>query len=79
MPRHELPLHAVLVRRIVSLLSRTDFSLDEIAERMGCTASFVAAIDQKYEVREYQRLRKPWPFVAEEVERRGSELETLSR
>ena len=70
MPSLDLPQHDVLVRRIVSLLSRTDFSFDDIARRMGCTASFVAAIDQRYEAREYQRLRKSWQSVAEEVDHR---------
>ena len=69
MPRHELPLNDVLVCRIVSLLSRTDFSFDDIAHRMGCTAYVVAAINRKFEVREYQRLRKSWPLSGDNVDR----------
>jgi hypothetical protein len=52
------------VHRIVSLLARTDMSLNEIAQRMGCSHSMVAAINRKYEVRDYAGHRSHWTVAA---------------
>ena len=48
------------VHRIVSLLARTEMSLAEIARRMGCSHAVVAAINRKYEVRDYDGHRNRW-------------------
>jgi hypothetical protein len=53
------------VHRIVSLLARTDLSLNEIAKRMGCSHSLIAAINRKYEVRDYGGRRSRWTVTAE--------------
>ena len=68
MQGRELPLNDFFTHRIVSLLARTSFSFDEIARRMSCTWSVVAAIDRKYEVRNYAPGRNSWPFSQEDVE-----------
>ena len=48
------------VQRIVSLLSNTDLTIAEIAERMGCNRSTVVAINRKFQVRNYEGLRSNW-------------------
>lgn len=48
------------IHRIVSLLARTELSLVEIANRMGCSHAVVAAINRKYEVRDYAGHRTQW-------------------
>ena len=48
------------VHRIVSLLARTEMSLAEIARRMGCSHAVVAAINRRYQVREYDGHRTSW-------------------
>jgi hypothetical protein len=48
------------LRRIVSLLSTTDMSIGEIAERMQCSRSTVASINKRFNVRNYNGRRKVW-------------------
>jgi hypothetical protein len=48
------------IHKIVSLLARTDLSLVEIARRMGCSHTLVAAINREYEVRDYAGRRNRW-------------------
>ena len=42
------------VHRIVSLLARTEMSVAEISQRMGCTPAEVSAVNRRYEVRDYE-------------------------
>jgi len=60
------PLHDFQVHRIVSLLSRTDMTFAEIAQRMGCSHAVVAAINRRYEVRDYAGRRNQWIVNARE-------------
>jgi hypothetical protein len=43
----------------------TDMSLNDIAQRMGCSHSVVASINRKYEVRDYQGRRNRWTLTTE--------------
>jgi hypothetical protein len=52
--------------RIVSLLSTTDLTISEIAERMQCSRSAVAAINRKCKIRDYAGLRSRWVRVQAE-------------
>jgi hypothetical protein len=54
------------VHRIVSLLARTDMSLVEIAQRMGCSHAAVAGINRRYEVRDYEGRRNNWTLNSRE-------------
>jgi hypothetical protein len=63
------PLDDFQVHRIVSLLARTDMTLNEIAERMGCSHAVVAAINRRYEVRDYAGRRNHWTRSVREGER----------
>jgi hypothetical protein len=74
MPVQGRPLDDFQIHRIVSLLARTDMSLNEIAQRMrlneiaqrmGCSHSVVASINRKYEVRDYQGHRNRWTLTTE--------------
>jgi hypothetical protein len=58
------------VHRIVSLLSRTDMTFAEIAQRMSCSNAVVAAINRRYEVRDDAGRRNPWIVNAREGVRR---------
>ena len=60
------PLDDFQVHRIVSLLARTDMTLNEIALRMGCSHSVVAAINRRYEVRDYDGRRNDWTRISRE-------------
>jgi hypothetical protein len=60
MPARGRGLQPFDVRRIVELLSSTEMSLAEIAERMGCSSALVAAINRRYEVRDYGGHRTRW-------------------
>jgi hypothetical protein len=48
------------VRRIVSLLSSTDMSIAEIAERMSCSRSVIVSLNRRFQVRDYAGLRSHW-------------------
>jgi hypothetical protein len=54
------------LHRILSLLSSTEMTISEIAERMHCSRSAIGAINRKFRIREYAGLRSSW-IRAEEV------------
>ena len=57
------------LRRIVMLLRSSELSLPEIADRMNCSRSAIAAINRKFQIRLYEGRRSQWnvnsPSVAE--------------
>jgi predicted DNA-binding protein YlxM (UPF0122 family) len=48
------------LKRIVMLLRESDMTLPEIADRMRCSRSAVAAINRKFQVRLYGGKRSQW-------------------
>ncbi len=48
------------LKKIVLLLQGTDMTLSEIAARMHCSRSAVAAINRKFLVRDYEGKRSQW-------------------
>jgi hypothetical protein len=48
------------IRQIVRLLSSTEMTPGEIAERMSCSKSAIIAINRKFTVRIYDGLRSRW-------------------
>jgi IS30 family transposase len=54
------------VQKIISLLSKTDMSIAEIAERMGCGRSSIVSINRRHQVRDYSGRRNTWLLLAEE-------------
>jgi IS30 family transposase len=46
--------------RITSLLASTDMSINEIAERMGCSRSAVVAVNRRHAIRNYSGQRSRW-------------------
>ena len=48
------------VRRIVWLLSTTEMTMKEIAERMRCSHSAIVSINRKSQVRDYAGRRTTW-------------------
>jgi len=54
------------IHRIVSLLARTDMSLNAIAKRMGCSHAVVAATNRRYAVRDYAGRRTQWKLNVQE-------------
>jgi len=48
------------LNRIMILLRDSDMSLPEIADRMNCSRSAVAAINRKFQVRLYRGRRSRW-------------------
>jgi len=45
-------------RRIVWLLTSTEMNTREIADRMQCSRSAVAAINRRYQIRDYGMLKR---------------------
>jgi len=48
------------LKRIVMLLRESDMTLPEIADRMRCSRSAVAAINRKFQIRLYEGKRSQW-------------------
>src|SRR5215475_12533734 len=48
------------IRQIVHLLSSTEMSAREIAERMSCSRSTIFSINRRFGVRHYNGLRSRW-------------------
>ena len=48
------------LNRIVALLRNSDMTLPEIADRMRCSRSAVAAINRKLQIRVYGGKRSQW-------------------
>ena len=71
------------LNRILMLLRESEMSLPEIAERMRCSRSAVAAINRKYQIRRYEGKRSEWslnfvaPLHPQALESRPSNLEEL--
>jgi hypothetical protein len=55
------------VRRIISLLSSTDMTIEEISERMACSRSSVLSINRRFHVRDYGGLRSHWRINSTEA------------
>jgi hypothetical protein len=53
------------IRRIVSLLASTDMSLTDIAQRTGRSHAAVAAVNRRFQVREYGGRRSTWAVNSE--------------
>jgi transcriptional regulator len=48
------------LKRIVMLLRESDMTLPEIADRMRCSRSAVAAVNRRFQVRLYEGRRSQW-------------------
>jgi hypothetical protein len=48
------------IRRIVQLLASTDISLMDIAHRTGRSHAAVAAVNRRFQIREYRGRRSSW-------------------
>ncbi|PYR85251.1 MAG: hypothetical protein DMG18_06675, partial [Acidobacteria bacterium] len=48
------------LKRIMMLLRESEMSLPEIADRMNCSRSAVAAINRKFQIRVYGGRRSQW-------------------
>jgi predicted DNA-binding protein YlxM (UPF0122 family) len=60
MPRSGKHLSTETIEKIKGLLATTDLSIREIAERMDCSKSAVASINNKYQIRSYGKKRGNW-------------------
>jgi hypothetical protein len=52
------------IERILFLLRETEMTLPEIATRMTCSRSAIAAINQRFQVRDYEGKRSHWTLWA---------------
>ena len=73
MARQGCPLQESEIRRIVSLLASTDMTFLNIAQRTGRSHAAIAAVNRRFQVREYGGRRSSWsvspeggPFPASE-------------
>jgi hypothetical protein len=55
------------IRKIIALLSTTDMTILEIAQRMGCSRSAIASANRKFRVREYAGKRTRWGVTVQDA------------
>ena len=60
MARQGCALQESEIQRIVHLLASTDMSLSDIAQRAGCSRGAIAAINRRFQVRQYGGYRTRW-------------------
>jgi transposase-like protein len=48
------------LRKIIRLLQSTELSISQIAERMNCKPPAIAAINRRFEIRDYGGRRNEW-------------------
>ena len=48
------------LEKITLFLRTTDLALSEIATRLSCSRSAIAAINRKFRIRDYKGLRSRW-------------------
>jgi hypothetical protein len=48
------------IRKLIHLLSSTEMTIKEIMERTGYSRAAVAAINRRFQIREYNGLRSSW-------------------
>jgi hypothetical protein len=51
------------VKRIVSLLTNSEMTMFEIAQRMTCSRGAIATINRKFQVRKYAAPKSRWILV----------------
>jgi hypothetical protein len=51
------------LNRIVTLLRDSDMTLRDVAERMRCSRSAIAAINRKFQIRSYGGRRSNWSVL----------------
>jgi hypothetical protein len=67
------------VQRIVFLLSSTEMTIAEIAERMRCSRSTVISINRRWHVRAYRGSRSKWrTFESESRPNRAERDESVA-
>ena len=70
------------VERIKSLLAKTEMTIPEIAQRMGCTGAPIVSINRKFRIRNYRNRRSSWVVVDSQIllaGKLGSDCDAISR
>ena len=62
------------LHKIVYFLRKTEMTIGDIAQRMGCSRSAIACINRRFQVREYAGLRSIWKTSLQERELENIEL-----
>ena len=58
-------LNDLQVKSIIRLLTSTEMTISEIAQRFGCSRTAVASINRKYSIRNYNGKRSQWEIFNE--------------
>ena len=74
MSRQGYALQEAEIQRIVHLLSSTDMTIPEIAQRSGYSRSTIVAINRKFAVREYCGRRSTWNLAMKTQEENAKSM-----
>lgn len=65
MARQGCPLQESEIRRIITLLASTDMTFLNIARRTGRSHAAIAAVNRRFQVREYGGRRSTWSVTSQ--------------
>ena len=60
------------IQTVVSLLTSTDMTIAEIAQRMSCSRSTIVAVNRKFQIRHYKGRRSSWVVASSEARHDGT-------
>jgi DNA-binding CsgD family transcriptional regulator len=66
------------VRQVIHLLTSTEMTVKEIAERMSCSSSVVHSINRKFQVRAYKGRKSRWVNASRESARQREVLQLMA-
>jgi DNA-binding CsgD family transcriptional regulator len=66
------------IRQVIHLLTSTEMTVKEIAERMSCSRSVVLSINRKFQIREYNGRRSRWVNESRKSARQREVLQLMA-
>jgi DNA-binding CsgD family transcriptional regulator len=66
------------IRQVIHLLTSTEMTVKEIAERMSCSRSVVRSINRKFQIREYNGRRSRWVNESRKSARQRDVLQLMA-
>jgi DNA-binding CsgD family transcriptional regulator len=73
---HAMPVESI--RQVIHLLTSTEMTVKEIAERMSCSSSVVHSINHKFQIRAYNGRKSRWVNESRKSARQREVLQLMA-
>ena len=73
---HAMPVESI--RQVIHLLTSTEMTVKEIAERMSCSRSVVLSINRQFQIRAYNGRRSRWVNESRKSARQREVLQLMA-